>query len=67
MKKTRLKNEVVRVKIAWRDVSQVPAVAEGSLGMWLYDFFFETEVMEKCMERKTRKAPKWIIMQVNLA
>jgi hypothetical protein len=53
--KTRLKNEVVRVKIACRYVVQVPAVAEGSLGMWLYDFFFEREVVDEMQGKKDKE------------
>jgi hypothetical protein len=39
--KTRLKGEFVRMRIACRDVKQVPATAEGTLGLKVYDFHFE--------------------------
>lgn len=35
--------EKVRVKIACRDVKEVPASAEGTLGLFIYDLFFEME------------------------
>lgn len=38
--KTRHKNDYVRVKIACRDVTLVPASTESSLGLMIYDFFF---------------------------
>ena len=40
---TRYKTEFVRIKIACRDVHEVPASAEGNLGIYIYDFFFELE------------------------
>lgn len=45
--KTRLRNDFVRVKIACRDVTKVPASAESTLGMLIYDFFYEREVPEE--------------------
>ncbi|KAL5665135.1 hypothetical protein ACJX0J_025243, partial [Zea mays] len=42
--RTRLRNEYVRARIACRDVTAVPGVVEGSLGLFLYDFFFEREI-----------------------
>lgn len=42
--KTRYRANYVRVKIACRDVHRVPKTAEGSLGLYLYDFTFEREV-----------------------
>jgi hypothetical protein len=42
--RTRLRNEYVRARIACRDVTVVPGVVEGSLGLFLYDFFFEREI-----------------------
>uniref|UniRef100_A0A804LT84 DUF4283 domain-containing protein n=1 Tax=Zea mays TaxID=4577 RepID=A0A804LT84_MAIZE len=42
--RTRLRNEYVRARIAYRDVTTVPGVVEGSLGLFLYDFFFEREI-----------------------
>ncbi|KAJ1283270.1 hypothetical protein BS78_03G115800 [Paspalum vaginatum] len=43
--KSRYRNDYVRVRIACRDVTQVPAVAESSLGLFIYDFFFEREMI----------------------
>jgi hypothetical protein len=42
--RTRLRNEYVRARIACRDVTAVPGVVESSLGLFLYDFFFEREI-----------------------
>lgn len=36
---TRNRNDFVRIKLACRDVSQVPNSAENTLGMLIYDFF----------------------------
>jgi hypothetical protein len=36
-------HESVRVKIACRNVNEVPDIAEGTLGTNIYDFFFEME------------------------
>jgi hypothetical protein len=44
--KTRYRNDYVRMRIACRDVTQVPAVAESSLGLFIYDFFFERDKIE---------------------
>lgn len=52
--KTRFRNDYVRVKIACRDISQVPAVAESSLGMKIYDFSFEREVPEEHHNERLR-------------
>ena len=40
---TRYKTEFVRIKIDCRDVHEVLASAEGNLGIYIYDFFFELE------------------------
>ncbi|PWZ28138.1 hypothetical protein Zm00014a_041972 [Zea mays] len=42
--RTRLRNEYVTARIACRDVTAVPGVVESSLGLFLYDFFFEREI-----------------------
>jgi hypothetical protein len=44
--KTRFRVDYVRMKIACRDVSKVPKFAEGVLGLTLYDFGFEREILE---------------------
>lgn len=44
--KTRYKAEYVRVKIACRDVSRVPRIADATLGFDEYDFTFEREIPE---------------------
>jgi len=43
---TRFRHDYVRVKIACRDIRQVPPSAECNLGMFIYDFFFELEDTE---------------------
>ncbi|WVZ65047.1 hypothetical protein U9M48_014470, partial [Paspalum notatum var. saurae] len=43
--KTRKRNEHVRVRIACKDVTKVPQVAEGTLGLHIFDFHFEREVL----------------------
>ncbi|CAO2200186.1 unnamed protein product [Urochloa humidicola] len=48
--KTRLRSEYVRMRIACRDARKVPASVEGTLGLKLYDFFFERGVMEEAKE-----------------
>jgi hypothetical protein len=45
--KTRVRNEYVRVRIAYRDVSVVPCTVESSLGLFIYDFHFEREIQEE--------------------
>ena len=40
---TRFNRDFVRLKIACRDVNLVPPSAECSLGMLLYDFYFEKD------------------------
>lgn len=40
---TRFNSEFVRVKIACRDDNEVPESTEGTLGLFVYDFFFELE------------------------
>uniref|UniRef100_A0A0A9F483 Uncharacterized protein n=1 Tax=Arundo donax TaxID=35708 RepID=A0A0A9F483_ARUDO len=39
-----LKHEYVRIKIGCRDVTKVPELAEGCLGLHFYDFHFEREL-----------------------
>ncbi|KAG2591038.1 hypothetical protein PVAP13_5NG450180 [Panicum virgatum] len=43
---TRFRHDYVRVKVACRDIRQVPPSAECNLGMFIYDFFFELEDTE---------------------
>ena len=40
---TRFRHNYVRVKIACRDIRQVPLSAECNIGLFIYDFFFELE------------------------
>lgn len=56
--KTIFKSEYVRIKIACRDVMQVPASAESSLGLKLFDFFFEREVSEEAQQNATKLGVK---------
>jgi hypothetical protein len=46
----------VRVQIACREVTKVPAVAEGTFGLMIYDFSFERE-MEAAEGNKMEKIP----------
>lgn len=52
--KSRNRSDYVRVKIACRDVLRVPVSAESTLGMNIYDFFFEREIHDESQpeERK---------------
>jgi hypothetical protein len=52
---THYKAEFVRVKIACRDIYEVPASAEGNLGLHIFDFFFELEEPEN-MKREAQKS-----------
>lgn len=45
--KTRYKPEYVRARIACRDVTRVPRMAEGTLGIYVFDFHFEREVLDE--------------------
>ncbi|CAN6348020.1 unnamed protein product [Urochloa humidicola] len=57
---TRYKPEFVRIKIACRDIYAVPDSAEGSLGMYLYDFFYELEELinfNKLVHKQPVKVP----------
>lgn len=42
--KYRFRTDYVRINLSCRDITQVPAVAESTLGLKIYDFFFEREV-----------------------
>jgi hypothetical protein len=44
---TRYNAEYVRIKIACRDVLEVPQVAEGNLGLNIFDFHYERETMDR--------------------
>jgi hypothetical protein len=56
--KTRFNQEFVRLKIACRDVSLVPESAESTLGVYIYDFFFELEEQEKVKNKEQKIAEK---------
>jgi hypothetical protein len=43
-KSTLSRTDYVRIKIMARDITKVPAVAEGALKPFLYDFHYEREV-----------------------
>lgn len=45
--RTRMNTDYVRVRIACRDINLVSASAESSLGLKIYDFFYEREVEEE--------------------
>lgn len=51
---TRYRYDYVRLRIACRNVSKVPKIAEGTLGMYIIDFGFEREIMEEGNERMLR-------------
>ena len=58
-KENMFKFEYVRVKIVCREVAKVPAVVEGNLGDYLYDFGFKREVLQ---EGSTNPADnRWIM------
>jgi hypothetical protein len=40
---TRFNPEYVRIKIACRDVMEIPESAEGNLGLYIFDLFYEKE------------------------
>jgi hypothetical protein len=44
---TRYNVEYVRIKIACRDVLEVPQVDEGNLGLNIFDFHYERETMDR--------------------
>jgi hypothetical protein len=56
--KTRFRVDYVRMKIACRDVPKVPKSAEGVLGLTLYDFDFEREILEGNNEKVLRSGIK---------
>jgi hypothetical protein len=55
---TRHNAEFVRVKIACRNVLEVPPIAEGTLGLNLFDFHYETETCIKEQGDKTKEGVK---------
>lgn len=48
---SRYRYDCVRLRIACRDVSNVPKTAEGTLGMYIIDFGFEREMPEESGEK----------------
>lgn len=54
----RSRSNFVRIKLACRDVSRVPAVAESTLGLRIYDFSFEREVEESSSNDTLRAGEK---------
>jgi hypothetical protein len=53
---TRFNPEYVRVKIACKDILEVPESAEGNLGMYIFDFFYELEEADKRQLEKQKSA-----------
>jgi hypothetical protein len=51
-KATLNRSDYVRIKLAARDVTKVPSVVEGTIDLYLYDFFFEREVVEESAPKK---------------
>ncbi|RLN08171.1 uncharacterized protein C2845_PM11G12560 [Panicum miliaceum] len=52
---TRYKTDYVRIKIACRDIYEIPSSAEGNLGLHIYDFYYELEEPEN-MKRGAQKS-----------
>lgn len=53
----------MRLRIACRDISKVPKTAEGVLGLTLYDFGFEREILEASYEKTLKSGIKVAIDQ----
>jgi hypothetical protein len=51
---TRFNPEYVRIKIACRDVMEIPESTEGILGMYIFDFFYEREESEDIQKDKRK-------------
>lgn len=49
--KARFRVDYVRMRIACRDITKVPKTAEGVLGLTVYDFGFEREILEGSNEK----------------
>jgi hypothetical protein len=49
--KAKFRVDYVRLRIAYKDISKVPKTAEGVLGLTLYDFGFEREILEESNEK----------------
>lgn len=52
------KNDYVRVKIEYRDVTKVPASVDGVLDFHFYDYFFQREVPQEGVTNST--GTQWI-------
>ena len=52
----------MRARIACRDVSAVPGVVESSLGLFLYDFFFEREIHTEEEEQNIEVGICWLLV-----
>ena len=55
---SRFRYDYVRLKIACRDVSKVPKTAEGTLGLYIFDFEFEREIPDGKGERMLKSGIK---------
>jgi hypothetical protein len=44
----------VRIKFACRDAMEVPESAEGNLGLYIYDFFYEREALNSYHGEKSK-------------
>jgi hypothetical protein len=53
---TRYNPEFVRIKIACRDLMEIPESAEGNLGMYIYDFYFEREEPNPLHKEKQKES-----------
>jgi hypothetical protein len=56
--KARFRVDYVRMKIACRDITKIPKTAEGVLGISLYDFGFEREIVEDGNEKVLKSGIK---------
>jgi hypothetical protein len=65
MKKTRLRNDFVRARIACRDVRAVSGVAECYSGLFIYDFF-QREVQSEEVEDSLEVGIKVTVIKILL-
>ena len=56
--RTRFNKDFARLKIAWRYVNKVPYSAESTLGLYIYDFFFEKQSSQFHEEDNQRTAER---------
>ena len=64
---TRFRQDFVRVKIACRDVNQVPSSVECNLGLYIYDFFLRWKDLNSKKPNLKGMLQRLVIMMVSLA